>query len=283
MPYPNEHAARIHDPSRYVRFRRENNKFGDGIHAIWGITEDGTVELQSIRFDAKKYTVEEAKKWLKDHDIDYIEFEPASEEASLSIERRISEIRVADNKRKLTGYAAVFDKESEDLGGFVETIAPGAFSSVLAKNPDVRALINHDPNLVLGRTLAGTLLLREDEKGLLVEITLPDTQVARDLAVSIERGDVSQMSFAFGDVDDEVQKINGRFHRRILSIGRLYDVSVVTYPAYPDTSVALRRIDAWRAAKLKGAARKARERHLKPLLARLDFAISRARERGWIE
>jgi len=78
MPYPNEHSARIESPSKYVRFSRENDKFGDGIHAIWGITREEKTELQAIRFDADKYTVAEAKKWLADHKIKYIRFEPAT-------------------------------------------------------------------------------------------------------------------------------------------------------------------------------------------------------------
>jgi len=78
MPFPNEHAARLKDPSQYVRFRRENDKFGTGIHAVWGIKRDQTTELQAIRFDAKKFTAEEAKKWLKDHDQKAILFEKAT-------------------------------------------------------------------------------------------------------------------------------------------------------------------------------------------------------------
>lgn len=78
MPYPNEHAARIRDPRRYVRFRRENDKFGPGIDAIWGVTSQGKVELQAIRFDAKRYTVAQAKAWLKRNNYSPIEFEPAS-------------------------------------------------------------------------------------------------------------------------------------------------------------------------------------------------------------
>jgi len=80
MPYPGEHAAIINDPDKYVEFRRENDKFGEGIHVIWGIKEDGSAEVQSIRFDADKFTVEEAKRWLEEHDFKPIEFEPAKEE-----------------------------------------------------------------------------------------------------------------------------------------------------------------------------------------------------------
>ncbi len=78
MPYPNEHAARLKAPGKYVRFRRENDKFGKGIHVIWGVTKEEKTELQSIRFDSKKFTVKEAKAWLKDHDYKPILFEPAS-------------------------------------------------------------------------------------------------------------------------------------------------------------------------------------------------------------
>jgi hypothetical protein len=81
MPYPNEHSARMKDPSRYVRFRRENDKFGSGIHAIWGVTSEGTAELQAIRFDADKFTVAQAREWLQEHGHKPILFEPASGKA----------------------------------------------------------------------------------------------------------------------------------------------------------------------------------------------------------
>ena len=78
MPYPNEHSARLKNPGRYKRFRRENDKFGKGIDAIWGVTQGNKVELQAIRFDAKIFTAEEARKWLKDHDYKPIRFEAAA-------------------------------------------------------------------------------------------------------------------------------------------------------------------------------------------------------------
>jgi len=82
MPYLNEHAVRLESPSKYQRFRRENNKFGEGIDAIWGITEDGKAELQALRFDAKRYTLDEVRKWLKEHDYEPLEVEPAEREFS---------------------------------------------------------------------------------------------------------------------------------------------------------------------------------------------------------
>jgi len=166
------------------------------------------------------------------------------------IERRFvaSQLRsISDEKPVIVGYAAVFNKYSEDIGGFRERIAPGAFSKVLGD--DVRALFNHDNDMVLGRSKSGTLRLREDDQGLRTEIDLPDTQFARDLWQSVKRGDVDQMSFAFRtEKDTWAMDQEGNVERTILEFKALYDVSIVTYPAYPDTSVALRAFDAFRAS-----------------------------------
>jgi HK97 family phage prohead protease len=102
----------------------------------------------------------------------------------------------------IRGYAALFDTWSEDLGWFREKIQPGAFADTI-KEADIRALWNHDPNYVLGRNKSDTLQLREDEKGLAVDITPPDTQWARDLMTSMKRRDINQMSFAFQKIRDE--------------------------------------------------------------------------------
>lgn len=151
----------------------------------------------------------------------------------------------ADGGQTLKGHAAVFDSLSENLGGFREKIAPGAFSDVLGD--DVRALINHDMNLVLGRTKAGTLRINQDATGLAYEVDLPDTQPARDLVVSLKRGDISQSSFAFIVEDDDWKEDDeGRVVRTINKIGRLFDVSPVTFPAYPETDAAVRSMGAWR-------------------------------------
>lgn len=161
------------------------------------------------------------------------------------IERRtidLTEIRlISENEKQpvIRGYAAVFDKFSDDLGGFVEKIARGAFQKSL-KSDDVRALFNHDPNYVLGRTKPGTLRLTEDEKGLAIEIDPPETQWARDLQVSIDRGDISQMSFGFRVVADDWKHVNGKASERTLIEVRLFDVSPVTFPAYPQTTVKVR-------------------------------------------
>lgn len=165
---------------------------------------------------------------------------------SENIERRVypTEIevrRVGGKPPKLVGYAAVFDSLSDDLGGFREKIAPGTFKKTI-KRSDVRALWNHDPNYVLGRRKVKTLKLKEDEHGLRMEVEPPDTQWANDLMVSIERGDVDQMSFGFITILDEWEN-KGKKTTRTLREVELIDVSPVTFPAYPDTTVALRSLE----------------------------------------
>ena len=159
-------------------------------------------------------------------------------DADLKIEKRALNDGVST---VIVGYASVFNRESENLGGFVEIIEPGAFRDAIMKD-DVRALFNHDDNLVLGRVKSRTLDMSEDELGLRVSIVPPETTYARDLMAVMARGDVSQMSFAF-TLDREDQewtedKTRGLYVRKIKRIRRLYDVSVVTNPAYPDTTVA---------------------------------------------
>ena len=153
------------------------------------------------------------------------------------VEMRVDD---GDERGKIVGHAAVFNELSEPLWGFRERILPGAFEDAIRQD-DVRALWNHDPNYVLGRNKAGTLRLAEDDRGLAVEIDPPDTQWARDLLVSIRRGDVNQMSFAFTVLDEEFTKEGGE-NIRVLKKVRLHDVSVVTYPAYPQTDVQVRNI-----------------------------------------
>ena len=162
-----------------------------------------------------------------------------------------SEFRVEqreDGKKLIRGHAAVFNSET-DLGWFRERIAPGAFTESIGKD-DVRALFNHDENFILGRNKAGTLTMREDEQGLYVEIDPPDTQVARDLVTSIERGDISQMSFGFQTIKDSWEtEENAAKDLRTLEKVKLWDVSPVTFPAYQETDVAVRSHDCWSQSK----------------------------------
>lgn len=159
----------------------------------------------------------------------------------MEIERRtfLIEFRAdGDGQPEIAGHAAVFNELSEDLGGFYERIQPGAFASTL-QSADVRALWNHNPDYPLGRMKAGTLALAEDEHGLAFTIQPPETQYARDLLVSMRRGDVDQMSFGFRTIRDRWEQTGGQIIRTLLEV-ELFDVSPVTYPAYPQTSAQVR-------------------------------------------
>lgn len=170
------------------------------------------------------------------------------------------EIRAAaeTEKPRVRGYAAKFNVESENLGNseyqFRETIEPGAFSEVLGD--DVRALFNHDPNLVLARSKngEGTLAIGQDDTGLYYEFEAPDTQAGRDLMENIRLGNVDQSSFGFTVAKDGQRWEESRdgdgptiIKRTITRIARLFDVSPVTYPAYPDATVALRSLQEFQA------------------------------------
>ena len=146
------------------------------------------------------------------------------------------EVRESDgDDMTLEGYAAVYNSET-DLGHFREVIKPGAFDDVL--DNDVRALINHDPNLILGRTTNGTLELSVDERGLKYRVKLGDQQYAKDFYESVKRGDISQSSFAF--TIDKQSWNEERTVRSVDKVRQLLDVSPVTYPAYAAATVQAR-------------------------------------------
>ena len=153
--------------------------------------------------------------------------------------------------KKIVGYAARFNKDSVDIG-FIEQIAPGAFAKAIKKS-DVRALKNHDPNLILGRTTNGTLSLAENTRGLKFEVEPPDTATGRDTLAEVARGDITGASFAFtvADGGDSWTQKDGRYLRVINVVEELFDVGPVTYPAYPDTAVATRSLEAFKAQQLQ--------------------------------
>lgn len=139
----------------------------------------------------------------------------------------------------LAGYACSFNQLSRDLGGFREQVAPGAFKRSIERGDDCKALLNHDPNNILGRRKNNTLKVSEDERGLKFRCVLDSNQQAhRDIHASVKRGDIDECSFSFrvppqGDMWDEANDENGqRFIRRTLLNVDLYDVSAVVYPAY---------------------------------------------------
>jgi uncharacterized protein len=154
-----------------------------------------------------------------------------TEKRFFNIETRISK---RAKKNIVTGHAAVFGQLSEDLGGFKEKINVGAFDGVL-KN-DVRAFFNHDPNFLLARTTSGTLKLAVDKMGLSYSFEVPDTTAGRDLVISMERGDITQSSFAFMVEKDSWSEEDGQEIRTIEKVGRLFDVSPVSIPAYPQAN-----------------------------------------------
>lgn len=161
---------------------------------------------------------------------------------------------------RVTGYAAVFDEET-DLGYFSEVIRAGAFKNALSRGDDVRFLINHT-DLPLARTASSTLKLTEDARGLKMEATLSadDPDVMR-IVPKMQRGDLNQMSFAFTIAPDgeyvwheKGEGENVKYLREIIRVGTLYDVAVVTYPAYEGTEIALRSLEAARKTSAPGDA-----------------------------
>jgi len=156
-----------------------------------------------------------------------------------------------DGPPLIKGHAAVFNV-IESGGWFREQVAPGAFTESL-KEDDIRALWNHKSEIVLGRKRSGTLKLWEDERGLAVEITPPDTQSARDLIESIRRGDVDQMSFGFEIVDrknDVLWEDDGDERLRTIKKAKLWEVSPVTFPFYKDTDLSVKaEYRSWRDSK----------------------------------
>jgi HK97 family phage prohead protease len=151
------------------------------------------------------------------------------------------ELRAEGEKKILRGYAAVFDKLSKPLYGFREKIKRGAFKESV-KNNNIRALWNHNTDMVLGSTKNNTLRLEEDDKGLKFEIDLPDTQYGRDAAVSVSRGDVDGMSFAFNVKKQEWDEEDLKNVVRTLVDVDLHEVSPTAFPAYSQTKVTIRSV-----------------------------------------
>lgn len=148
--------------------------------------------------------------------------------------------REENNEKHIVGYFSVFDDEYELFPGATESVDPHAFDDALTG--DIRALINHDTTLVLGRTTAGTLKLEVDNHGLRGDILInPDDQDAVNAWARVQRGDVSQCSFGFDILDEETEwREDGSVHWTIKAV-KLYEVSVCTFPAYQGTEVSARQ------------------------------------------
>lgn len=152
-----------------------------------------------------------------------------------------------EGKRTLEGYAAVFNTLSADIGGIKERILPGAFDEVL--DNDVRAVFNHDANIVLGRSTAGTLKLEVDATGLRYVIDVPNSPNGNNVLEAVRRGDVSQSSFKFRLLSRDYylsQDEDGTLVRTIKRVSRLMDVGPVTFPAYKEAEVTARSAEDWK-------------------------------------
>ena len=170
------------------------------------------------------------------------------------------QIREEGGEKRLEGYFSVFTGDYEMWPGATESIDPHAFDDALAD--DIRVLIDHESRLVLGRTSAGTATLTVDEKGLFGSVLInPEDQDAMNLYARVQRGDVNQASFGFDILEEDTEyRDDGSIHWTIKKV-KLYEVSVVTFPAYRDTEIAARkedfaeikarRMEAWKNEQLK--------------------------------
>ena len=185
-----------------------------------------------------------ANRWLKIANTIKTKIEPPRqaiipEERASKLETRAhsldAELRaeMQGDKLKLTGYAAIFNSRSEDLGGFTEIIAPGAFRKSLQARNDIKLLWNHDTSSPLASTRAGTLRLIEDAKGLRVEADLAPTTLGKDISILVQRGDVSAFSFGFNVIKDSWSNSGTE---RTLEAVRLFEASLVSFPAYTATA-----------------------------------------------
>ena len=283
-PYEGEHAARIRDPEGFDSFRRVNNEGGQGVDFVYGIL-DGEAQVQSIRLKTDFFTVEQAQEWLEENGFEPILFEPAApidEDRSLvvslplNLEAKMSkaEIRALgepveirqedDGPITVAGYAAVFGQETNIGGYFTEVIEAGAFTSALERGDDVVFLINH-AGLPLARTRSGTLRMSQDERGLYIETELdPMDPDVRAIVPKMKRGDLDKMSFAFIPTR-QAWDDRGDMPKRVIQDLQLYDVSIVTTPAYDGTEIGLRSLQQYREEQRKNQA--ARRLRMKSRLA----------------
>lgn len=189
----------------------------------------------------------------------------------MSYERRTTtgdvELREEDETLTAVGYASVWDRLSQNLGGFVERVLPGSFRSTL-KQSDIRALYNHEPDHLLGRSGNGTLTMEEDDVGLRYSIALPKTQLGRDVAELLRRGDLVGSSIGFRVINGGEywgETPDGYPLRSITEVS-LRDLGPVTFPAFSDTSASLRSLAEGRSLDLDLLVRAAEDNVLRDVL-----------------
>ena len=224
---------------RVIEIAMDGDLEADSGFVVTGTPDDPAAKIRVYEFDTEiEAYVEQQPALNVVHRFSTLEEYDADVRKNVPImERRTTTQRADVNGHTIRGYAAVFNSPSEDLGGFIEYIAPGAFDNVM--NDDVRGFYNHDWNYLLGRVSSGTLRLSLDEKGLAYEIDLPNTTYANDLVELMRRGDVNQSSFAFMIEADKWETKGKQNIRTITKVSRLIDVAPVVIPAYPAATSGL--------------------------------------------
>ncbi len=242
MPFPTEHSARLANPEKYKRFRRENNKFGAGIHAIWGVRKDNSkVEVQAIRLDKTKFTPAQARAWLKEHDHTPLRFDPATGTAEFAeagdFDRRIVQLKVdperVTDEGMFEGYASTFGNEDlehdiVDRGAFIESLAKHRQKGTWPK-----LLWQHDRHQPIGVWKS----IEETEHGLQVlgQLALdkdPTQEVrqAREAYKLLKMGALDGISIGYRVLESAPAVENEREVNHLKKL-KLYEASLVTFPA----------------------------------------------------
>ena len=223
-----------------IQIERDGEIEADSGFKVNGTADDPAALIRIYRYSSEEEAYIERKPVLNVvHRFSTLEkFDAEVRSHKVIIEKREFRMENAEYEgNTIRGYAAVYNSDSEWMGGFYEQIATGAFDDVL--DNDTRAYFNHDENLLLGRVSSGTLRLGTDARGLYYEVDLPNTSYANDLVELMKRGDVNQSSFAFLIDSDRWEERDGKTYRIIEKVSRLLDVSPVSQPAYESATSEL--------------------------------------------
>jgi len=227
---------------RIIQVENNGELEADSGFVLNGTMDDPAALIRLFRYSSEEDAYIERKPVLNVvHPFSRLELFDAEVRKS-SIVREQREFRMEEikqNENVVRGYAAVYNEDSEWMGGFYEQIERGAFDDVM--DNDVRAYFNHDENYLLGRVSSGTLRIGTDKRGLFYEVDLPNTTYANDLVELMKRGDINQSSFAFLIGEDRWEQRDGKTYRIISKVSRLIDVSPVAQPAYPTATSELKR------------------------------------------
>ena len=229
---------------RIIQVEKNGEVEADSGFVVQGTEDDPAALIRIYRYDSESDAYVERKPILNvAHRFSALEKYDAEVRKS-SVVKEHREFRMENAQYEgntIRGYAAVYNSDSEWMGGFYEQIEVGAFDDVLEN--DVRAYFNHDENLLLGRVSSGTLRIGTDKRGLFYEVDLPNTTYANDLVELMKRGDINQSSFAFLIGKDRWEERGGKTYRIISKVSRLLDVSPVAQPAYPEATSELKTRD----------------------------------------